>query len=140
MNIKHLILAGFIVLVSPLTNLAQTGKIKNVELIMSGSDPNIEDAKYNIDLAASNEATFNMAGMWGWRGIIYTVIASSADTSIIALNSNKDAALIAGQSFQKFYSFPESDQKKYSALDYANGYVVSAIISCFNEGVSYESD
>jgi hypothetical protein len=140
MNIKHLILAGFIVLVSPLSNFAQTGKIKNVELIMSGSDPNIEDAKYNIDLAASNEATSNMAGMWGWRGIIYTVISSSADPAIIALVPNKDAALIAGQSFQKFYSFPEADQKKYSALDYANGYVVSAIISCFNEGVSYASD
>ena len=55
MNIKHLILAGFIVLVSPLTNLAQTGKIKNVELIMSGSDPNIEDAKYNIDFNGTNE-------------------------------------------------------------------------------------
>ena len=82
MNIKHLILAGFIVLVSPLTNLAQTGKIKNVELIMSGSDPNIEDAKYNIDLAASNEATSNMAGMWGWRGVVYSIIASSQDPTI----------------------------------------------------------
>ena len=140
MNIKHLILAGFIVLVSPLTNLAQTGKIKNVELIMSGSDPNIEDAKYNIDLAASNEATSNMAGMWGWRGIVYSIISSSQDPAIIALDPNKEAALIAGQSFQKFYSFPEGDQKKYSALDFANSYVVSAIISCFNEGIANASD
>lgn len=140
MNIKHLILAGFIVLVSPLTNLAQTGKIKNVELIMSGSDPNIEDAKYNIDLAASNEATSNMAGMWGWRGVVYSIIASSQDPTIMALNPNNDAALISGQSFQKFYSFPESEQKKYSALDFANSYVVSAIISCFNEGVANASD
>lgn len=140
MNIKYLILTGFIIILNPLSNFAQTGKIKNVELIMAGSDPNIEDAKYNIDLASTNEATSNMAGMWGWRGVVYSIIASSEDPAIKALNPNKDAALIAGQSFQKFYSFPEGDQKKYSALDFANSYVVSAIISCFNEGISYASD
>jgi len=140
MNIKHLILAGFIVLVSPLTNLAQTGKIKNVELEMSGTSPDIINVKYQIDLAASHETTSNLAGMWGWRGIVYSIISSSQDPAIIALDPNKEAALIAGQSFQKFYSFPEGDQKKYSALDFANSYVVSAIISCFNEGVANASD
>jgi hypothetical protein len=119
---------------------AQTGKIKNVELGMSGSDPNLLDAKYNIDLAYNHESTKNMASMWGWRGVVYAMISTSNDNEVKSLNEDNSAALISGQSFVTYFSFPVNEQKKYSALDFSQAYVVSAIIECYNHGVAASMD
>jgi hypothetical protein len=127
---------GLMLIVHPMTLSSQTGKLKNVELTMSGSDPNLIDAKYNIDLAYNHETTKNMASMWGWRGVVYAIIAASNDNEVKSLNTDNSAALISGQSFVNYFAFPANEQKKYSAFDFASAYVVSAIIDCFNEGVS----
>ncbi len=141
MKNKLLVLSvGAILLFTPLITNAQSGKIKNVELNISGSSIDVEDAKYNIDLAFNHESTKNSPGMWGWRGVVYSIIASSSEKSVRDLCPNNDAAMISAEAFTKFYEFTEPEQKKFSALDYANSYVVSTIIECFNEGIISSSD
>jgi len=114
---------------------AQIKKLKNVSTQFSMSnDPNVDAAKFDIDLVSENPETKDMASAWGWRAVVYAAIA--ADTKYAGLDPKNEAAKIAGESYLKFYVFPESEQDKYDALTYANAYLPNCIVSCFNMGVN----
>jgi tetratricopeptide (TPR) repeat protein len=116
------------------TSYAQVKKLKNVANQFTMSDnPDIELAKFDIDQAAANPESANLAATWGWRGVVYSAIAADHD-KYASLDPNNDAAKIAGESFVKFYTYPKDAQEKQDALIYANLYLPNAIVSCYNMG------
>jgi tetratricopeptide (TPR) repeat protein len=109
---------------------AQKTKIRTVANAFGGEEININTAKYNIDLAYENPDTRDNVDMWCWRGIVYAFIGFNADTSIS--NMDSDAAMKAGESFDKYFKFPESSRQTYK--EDADRYYTSAAILCFNKG------
>lgn len=143
MKIKNLVFSlVFSLVLFPTQIFAQSGKIKNVELNFATSEgnPDVLDAKYNIDLAYEHESTKSSVGMWGWRAVVYSVISASQDEEVKKMNLNNDAAEISAQAFLKYYEFSEVDQKKFSLKDYTNAYIISTIVDCFNKGIVYSMD
>ncbi len=114
---------------------AQLKKLKNVnnQFVMEES-PDINLAKYDIDLVTRNPETSNMAATWGWRGVVYTSIAT--DPKLSYLDTGNIAAKTAGEAFIKFYSYPAEEQDRLDALTFANEYLPSCLVACYNMGVS----
>src|SRR5688500_5389318 len=86
------------------STVAQVKKLKNViNEFTLGESPDVGVAKFDIDLVTEDEETRNMAATWGWRGIVYTAIAT--DPKMSNLDAENKATKVAGESFIKYYEF-----------------------------------
>lgn len=120
---------------SPLS--AQIKKLKTVKNDMTRNiDKDVAKSKYDIDQVMENPETSNMAAAWGWKGIIYSEIALLSDTAELkkTLDPNKQSSLVAGQSFIKFFTYPEADQEEMETKENVNLYVPNAILLAFYDG------
>ncbi len=103
--------------------------------IMDESNKNVSLAKYEIDKVMQHTDTRDMCAAWAWKGVVYSEVALSGDTSVRALDKDNSAALASGEAFLRFYACSVEEQEKVDALVAANLYVVNAISACWNEAI-----
>jgi tetratricopeptide (TPR) repeat protein len=139
MSMKKQFLAPilFLSMVSSITQLnAQVKLLKGIrDNMMDDQNKDVALAKYEIDKVMLHPETKDMCAAWAWKGLVYSDIAMSGDSSIYKLDENHNAAELSAEAFLKFYSCSEEEQEKIDAKTAADAYLVNSISACWNKAV-----
>jgi tetratricopeptide (TPR) repeat protein len=137
MKKQFLIPILFLSMVSSFTQVnAQIKLLKGIrDNMMDEANKDVALAKYEIDKVMLHPETKDMCAAWAWKGLVYSDIALSPDSSIYKLDENQNAAELAAEAFLKFYACSEEEQEKIDAKVAADAYLVNAISACWNKAV-----
>ncbi len=137
MKKQFLIPILFLSMVSSFTQIdAQIKLLKGIrDNMMDEQNKDVALAKYEIDKVMLHPETKDMCAAWAWKGLVYSDIALSPDSSIYKLDENHNAAELAAEAFLKFYACSEEEQEKIDAKVAADAYLVNAISACWNKAV-----
>lgn len=90
--------------------------------------------KYQIDMVASNPESAEKCATYGWKAIVYNMIASLPDSLRRTIDTDNSAAIIAGKSAVKFYSFSTEEQEELETNLVLYNFLPNTIIACYNAG------
>ena len=137
MKKQFLIPILFLSFVSSSTQInAQVKLLKGIrDNMMDEQNKDVALAKYEIDKVMLHPETKDMCAAWAWKGIVYSDIALSSDSTIYKLDENHNAAELSAEAFLRFYACSEEEQKKIDGKIAADACLVNAISACWNKAV-----